>query len=52
MGILASMTSTDHDANVSITLGKLSPYLDLWLLEVVLAINFCMHGKTLHMLKQ
>lgn len=40
MGILASMTSVDHGANVSITLGKLCPYSDLWFLEVVLAITF------------
>lgn len=43
VGILASMTSVDHGAKVSIELGKLCPYSDLWFLEVVLAITFvCM----------
>lgn len=45
MGILALMTSVDHRANVSITLGKLCPYSDLWFLEVVLAITFVCTGK-------
>lgn len=42
-GILASVTLVDHGAKVSIVLGKLCPYSDLWFLEVVLAITFvCM----------
>lgn len=28
------------DANISIALGKLSLYWDLWFLEVILAVNF------------